>query len=188
MTSKATSRFSDEKTVAAAQSLVRLLNTRPHAGQVDTLAVGNSGPEEIRRQFAEDEEEMDAADLDLVVRLRDALVVTLSDDADADAAVAWGAISELVSSATVRRVFTPSGVELVRAAGSAMVGAIASAIHDVVDADSWTRLRFCPNHQCDLAFFDTTRSRTQKWDSYETCGNKANVSAHRARLRDGKVA
>jgi len=188
MTSKTSSGFNSDKTVTAAQRLVTLLNTRPHAGQPDALVVGGEGPDAVRRQFAENAPEMDAADLAHVARLRDALVMTLIDDASVEAAAAWERVSELTGSATVRRVFTPSGVELHPAAGSAVLGAIADAIHDVVDADSWSRLRFCPNHKCDLAFYDTTRSRTQKWDSYETCGNKANVSAHRARLRDSNLA
>jgi predicted RNA-binding Zn ribbon-like protein len=29
--------------------------------------------------------------------------------------------------------------------------------------------------------YDTTRSRTQRWHSYELCGNRANVAAFRAR-------
>ena len=188
MTSKMTSGFSSDKTQAAAQRLVTLLNTRPHAGHPDVLVAGGEGIEAIRRQFAGNAQDMDATDLAQVARLRDALVMTLVDDASVEAAEAWEQVSELIGSATVRRVFTPSGVELHPAAGSAILGAIADAIHDVVDADSWSRIRFCPNHQCDLAFFDTTRSRTQKWDSYETCGNKANVSAHRARIRDNNLA
>ena len=187
MTTQRSSGFKSAKTIAAADGLVALLNTRPHATQPDALAVGNAASHEILRPFAENAAEMDASDLDLVVRLRDALALTLIED-PAVTTAAWNEVSQLTSSATVRRVFTPAGVELRPAAGSAVLGAIVSAIQDVVEADSWSRLRVCPNHLCELAFFDATRSRTQKWDSYETCGNRANVSAHRARLRDGSIA
>lgn len=49
----------------------------------------------------------------------------------------------------------------------------------------WTvdqqRIRVCANDGCRAVFYDTTRSRTQRWHSYELCGNRANVAAFRAR-------
>ncbi len=38
--------------------------------------------------------------------------------------------------------------------------------------------------ECDEVFYDTTRSRTRRWHSYESCGNRANVSAYRARTAE----
>jgi predicted RNA-binding Zn ribbon-like protein len=46
---------------------------------------------------------------------------------------------------------------------------------------TWDRIRLCANHECSAAFYDTTRSRTQRWHSYAICGNKSNVAAYRAR-------
>ncbi|MDT5029510.1 MAG: hypothetical protein QOE61_5936, partial [Micromonosporaceae bacterium] len=54
-----------------------------------------------------------------------------------------------------------------------------------IAADRWTRLHLCANDVCRVAFYDASRSRTQRWHSYETCGNRANAAAHRARRNSG---
>ncbi|WP_414711145.1 CGNR zinc finger domain-containing protein [Pseudonocardia sp.] len=41
------------------------------------------------------------------------------------------------------------------------------------------RLRRCANPVCDIAFYDGTRSRTQRWHSYARGGNRCNVAAYR---------
>jgi predicted RNA-binding Zn ribbon-like protein len=181
MTPKSGSGYNSPKTLEAAEALVALLNTRPHAQVGDSLTQPEVGEEVIRR-FGGEPGEPDPAELRKVAELRDALALTLSSDTS-ESEAAWSDVSRLVSSATVRRVFTPAQVVLEPAAGDVVVSAIAQAVQDVVDADSWSRLRVCSNHLCELAFYDSTRSRTQKWDSYETCGNRANVAAHRARLQ-----
>jgi predicted RNA-binding Zn ribbon-like protein len=118
-----------------------------------------------------------------VGRLRGALARTLGHDA-VERERAWGEVSELLKPVTVRRVFSASGVRLEPAEGAPVLAGIAAAVQALVDADSWPRLRVCPNHLCNRAFYDSTRSRTQRWDSFDTCGNKANVAAHRARVRE----
>jgi predicted RNA-binding Zn ribbon-like protein len=48
-------------------------------------------------------------------------------------------------------------------------------------AGHWNRIKVCANADCKALFYDTTRSRTRRWHSFEQCGNKANVAAHRQR-------
>ncbi len=45
----------------------------------------------------------------------------------------------------------------------------------------WSRIRVCDAPECSTAFFDSTRSRTRRWCSMATCGNRAKVSEHRQR-------
>lgn len=178
--------FKSAVTLRAAQLLVAFLNTRPHADAGDGLA--DSDPnEEILNGFTTGLQHGELSDRNALRSLRDALVLTLSED-EPEADRAWSEVTQLTSSVTVRRVFTTDGVRLEPAGGEAVLGSVAAAIQAVVEADSWSRLRICPNHLCDLVFYDTTRSRTQKWDSYETCGNRANVSAHRARVQERRAS
>ncbi|MFD9007044.1 CGNR zinc finger domain-containing protein [Streptomyces sp. NPDC059582] len=52
---------------------------------------------------------------------------------------------------------------------------------EMIADGTWQRIRACANEDCAHAFYDTTRSRTQRWHSYEDCGNRTNVAAYRAR-------
>lgn len=42
------------------------------------------------------------------------------------------------------------------------------------------RLKRCERSACDLIFYDTTRSRTQRWHADEPCGNRERQRRHRA--------
>jgi predicted RNA-binding Zn ribbon-like protein len=43
------------------------------------------------------------------------------------------------------------------------------------------RVRECAADDCDLIFFDESRSNNRRWCSMQRCGNRAKVRAHRAR-------
>jgi predicted RNA-binding Zn ribbon-like protein len=45
------------------------------------------------------------------------------------------------------------------------------------------RIRKCGNPACILFFDDTSRSRTRRWCSMKSCGNRAKVAAHYRRRR-----
>lgn len=175
--------YKSTRTLGAAELLVAFLNTRPHADEGEGLFGASGQSEGILSGIAGGLAQADPADLASVRSLRDALVLTIGAEG-ADAEVAWSEVSRLIAAVTVRRVFTADGVRLEPIGGGTALSGIAAAVQAVVEADSWPRLRICPNHKCDLVFYDATRSRTQKWDSYDTCGNRANVSAHRARQQE----
>lgn len=42
------------------------------------------------------------------------------------------------------------------------------------------RLRRCAREECDLLFYDTTRSRTQRWHAEDPCGWRERQRRHRA--------
>jgi predicted RNA-binding Zn ribbon-like protein len=42
------------------------------------------------------------------------------------------------------------------------------------------RLRRCARSECDLLFYDTTRSRTQRWHAEDPCGWRERQRRHRA--------
>lgn len=157
-----------------ATALVRLLNTRPHAGAEDTLTSDTAAAALADLPGA------GSGDLDLpVIRaLRDALAAAVGGDEDA-----WERVDALASGPLLRRRFRGgrAGFEVV--ADESGTAAVLAAVAALLEQDAFSRLRICGNDLCELVFFDTTRNRTQRWDSYATCGNRANVAAHRARRR-----
>lgn len=48
---------------------------------------------------------------------------------------------------------------------------------------TWPRLKLCRNERCPVAFYDCSRNGSRVWHDVSTCGNAANVRAHRARNR-----
>ncbi|MEU3985684.1 CGNR zinc finger domain-containing protein [Streptomyces sp. NPDC026672] len=124
---------------------------------------------------------LDEAALEDVRRFRDVLNRLLVDRGDADA---WQRLNALAREVSLRAVFSPDEVELVAEPGADRpVGDLVIHLHRVIGDGSWLRVRLCANDTCAAAFYDATRSRTQRWHSYADCGNKSNVAAHRARVR-----
>jgi len=50
------------------------------------------------------------------------------------------------------------------------------------------RLKLCRNPRCAVAFYDRSRNNSGVWHDVRTCGNAANLRAHRARQRDTAAA
>ena len=72
------------------------------------------------------------------------------------------------------------------AAGSASIPALfVLVVAALSEGGAWSRIRVCDAPECSTAFFDSTRSRTRRWCSMATCGNRAKVSEHRQ--RQGKM-
>ena len=67
--------------------------------------------------------------------------------------------------------------------GEAVLAEFLIRLHQAITGGSLRRLRRCANPVCDIAFYDGTRSRTQRWHSYARCGNRCNVAAYRSRAR-----
>jgi hypothetical protein len=49
--------------------------------------------------------------------------------------------------------------------------------------DVLRRLKICRNRRCGSVFFDRSRNNSGVWHDVRTCGNAANLRAHRARKR-----
>jgi predicted RNA-binding Zn ribbon-like protein len=164
-----------------ADAIVQLLNSRPHATPTlpDRLDTADSAVE-IVRLFAPTAD-LSQQRLDLVRGLRSDLMAVVEATTTAETDKAWAELSDRVAAVKLRQVFASSGVDLEQVGGDDVVGAITLAVAELVNAGQWTRMRICANDICRGVFYDTTRSRTQRWHSYELCGNKSNVAAHRAR-------
>jgi predicted RNA-binding Zn ribbon-like protein len=175
-----------------AAAIVELLNSRPHATPLlpDTLTGAETAAEILRPFGLPDDEQPTAEQLDRVRKLRGDLmaVVDAGDDADA-AEVAWARLDQQTADVSFRYALSVAGrTQLRQVAGDPVIGGIIRALADLQAANLWSRIRSCANGLCSHVFYDTTRSRTQRWDSYETCGNRVNVAAYRARSRPSRPA
>ncbi|MEU4674060.1 CGNR zinc finger domain-containing protein [Amycolatopsis sp. NPDC023774] len=172
---------SEASVPATAAAVVDLLNSRAYAIHTDKL----DDPElahTLLKPFGQDESPIPPQRLDLVRGLRSNLMTLLTPEDPADAAQAWTTFTERTSSAAFTQDFsTPGTVQQHQIAGDTVVGGITLHIADLVAGGMWGRLRICANHECTKVFYDTTRSRTHRWHSYELCGNRVNVASHRAR-------
>ena len=77
--------------------------------------------------------------------------------------------------ATVRRWRSPESLLL----------PIGEAMARLVADEDFTHVKACEGHNCTLMFVDHTRARARRWCSMGLCGNRAKVSAHRKRKREG---
>jgi predicted RNA-binding Zn ribbon-like protein len=62
--------------------------------------------------------------------------------------------------------------------------AIARAGIQVFDGANLERVRECAAEDCELVFFDESRSNNRRWCSMQRCGNRAKVRAHRSRAHE----
>ncbi|MFI7604455.1 CGNR zinc finger domain-containing protein [Micromonospora sp. NPDC049366] len=177
----------DPRVPAAAAAIVGLLNSRPHA--TPALPDGLDDPGEataILSRFAPAAPGAPTADqLDRVRAIRDDLMAVLAADTPARTAQAWTALTERSGDLTFRQTFSPEGQARLRpATGDPLAAEILLLVAELTAANTWSRVRICANEMCSHVFYDTTRSRTQRWHSYEMCGNRTNVAAYRARSRE----
>jgi predicted RNA-binding Zn ribbon-like protein len=61
---------------------------------------------------------------------------------------------------------------------------LARRVIEELDALEPDRLRRCARPECDLLFYDTTRSRTRRWHAEDPCGWRERQRAHRHRTSD----
>lgn len=95
------------------------------------------------------------------------------------AVVGWGGVAELVLGA--------DGVVELRAGGGGaeyVVSRVLAGVFEAQQVDRWRRLKVCRNARCRVAFFDRSKNNSGVWHSLKTCGNPANLRAHRARIKE----
>jgi predicted RNA-binding Zn ribbon-like protein len=64
---------------------------------------------------------------------------------------------------------------------------IAADAADLLCEGDLSRVRKCENPACVLYYYDTSRSRTRRWCSMSSCGNRAKVAAHYRRRQDDRT-
>jgi predicted RNA-binding Zn ribbon-like protein len=62
---------------------------------------------------------------------------------------------------------------------TSLAAALARRVIDELTALAPDRLRRCARPECDLLFYDTTRSRTRRWHAEDPCGWRERQRVHR---------
>jgi predicted RNA-binding Zn ribbon-like protein len=106
---------------------------------------------------------------------RDTLRAVISGQVDPDPMIAGTA------AVTVTR--TGARLEPVGSGASWLSAAIAIEAAGAHADDSFRRLKLCRGPLCRVAFYDRSKNNSRVWHDTATCGNQANVRAHRARRR-----
>ena len=178
---------------AAARVITELLNSRQHAFSTEQLDSPGTAAEVVRSILPDDDGSADdgsgLVDDGLIARLRtlrEDLAAVLDAETPSEREKAWARFTADSRDVAVWHDFTtPGQVRLRRRTGSPAEVAVVLAAAALVSDGTWARVKVCANEVCGAAFYDSTRSRTQRWHSYEVCGNRHNVAAHRARRGDG---
>ena len=171
---------------AGVRLLIDFVNTRPVVGRPDLLGDPATASAYLRQcGLPEDVARLGKATLRRARELRDALADVLgSDPGDPERLDGWQVVNDLAATTPLTVTFR-SGPSAVLAPTNGephpIVGRLVADVHAAIAADQWTRLHLCANDACRVAYYDASRSRTQRWHSYETCGNRVNVAAHRKR-------
>ncbi len=185
----ATNQKPDPRVSASVAAVVDLLNSRPHATPAlpDTLDDPRRAGVILGPFDPSAQDPQPPARIEQVRAVRAHLVAVLAADTPAQTAQAWTLLTEEGKDLTFRQTFTAAGQpQLQQVSGDPVVGRIVLTVAELVSTNTWSRLRICANERCSHVFYDTTRSRTQRWHSYEMCGNRTNVAAYRARARGAR--
>ena len=123
-----------------------------------------------------------AADLDLALRLRDALHVALVGNhegtPDLEALEAIGTDLPL----RMRQGGGGPALGPVRAGVPGALSEILVAVMASTADDTWRRLKICSSDECAWAFYDATKNRSRTYCEWG-CGNKIKSRNYRARQR-----
>jgi hypothetical protein len=96
-----------------------------------------------------------------------------------DGPLSWVGVAALELGADGQVDLRPSG------AGAAyVISKVLSVVFEAQQADTWRRLKTCRNERCQVAFYDRSRNNSGAWHNVKTCGNQANLRAHRARNQE----
>lgn len=162
--------------------LINLINAHSIGGAPDAFDTAASAASYLTESGFEagDDVKVTPAGLHQLRTLRDALIAVIERPDDDSA---WAQLDAIAAHAQLRVRFSASGRSDLATEASgvqAIVDQTIASLHAALADGTWSRVRLCALDVCHSAFYDATRSRTQRWHSYAVCGNRTNVAAYRA--------
>jgi predicted RNA-binding Zn ribbon-like protein len=161
--------------------VINLINAHSIGGAPDAFDSAASAASYLAESgFDRGEVRVTPAGLRQLRTLRDALIAVIERPDDESA---WAQLDAIAARAPLHvRISAPGTSELTAVASGvpAIVGQTIAVLHHALADGTWSRVRLCALDACHSAFYDATRSRTQRWHSYAMCGNRTNVAAYRA--------
>lgn len=165
--------------------LRRFVNTKDIEAGTDELATLEGAVAWLRSIGVRDVRTPRSADLDELVRLREAL---------RDAVAHRGSPNGVRGIAAVNGIAEQHPIVLRFEPGRAPFASHAAGIDGVVERlltiaaiatidGTWDRLKTCANGGCRWVFYDHSRNRSRTWCSMDVCGARAKMRTYRARIR-----
>ncbi len=186
----------DDETKPAPPPLRRiqaLLNTVERPDGADRLA----DPADAREWLIDNallvpDAVLDAADLVLVVQVREALRAMIVGNGGGPRATAadLAPLRRVAEAAAVRTTLEPDGTVQLSVHGDDVTTRLATmllAIRDAQRDGTWALLKACGNDECRWAFYDSSRNHGGMWCDMASCGNKLKNREFRARRRAGRT-
>ena len=136
----------------------------------------------LREEGLVGDDELDEADLEWGLAVRDALITKVLENMGAphDPEATWRLNTAAVETGLRPRFDAPRldpTAEGVRGAIGRILGVAFLAELD----GSWHRFRMCADPTCTTVFYDRSKNHSAKWCSMQNCGNRSKVRAFRER-------
>jgi predicted RNA-binding Zn ribbon-like protein len=80
------------------------------------------------------------------------------------------------------------GLAPVRPGIDGALGRLLAIVFRSMADGTWQRLKACPDHDCEWAFYDWSKNRSGTWCDMRVCGNRAKARAFRERRQQGKTS
>jgi len=167
--------------------LVEFVNTHDLEEETDAIATSDQLRAWIAEHAGEYLPELEDADLQRVLELREALRALLrtnngleTDERELEP------LREAAERSRYRLSFDDEGLLSLAPARADLSGFESSlllAIERLQCEDAWPRLKACTDEECQWAFYDTTRNRSRTWCSMDVCGNREKTKRYRQRKR-----
>jgi predicted RNA-binding Zn ribbon-like protein len=128
---------------------------------------------------------VDERDLSRALAVREGLrALLLANNGEPLDAERVATLEAAAAPAGIRVSFAEAGAPALSPHASGVDGALARLLAIVAEASArgdWERLKACPRHDCQWAFFDHSRNHSGRWCRMESCGNVEKARAYRAR-------
>ena len=167
--------------------LVReFVNTADLEGEEEELASPAGLARWLRaRDLLESDADVGEKDLQRAIAVREALRAQLKahngSDRDPEAVAT---LHEAANRAGIALTFDEAGASRLepRTPGAdGAIGRLLTIVHEAEHEGTWARLKACPWHTCQWAFYDNTKNASGVWCTMEVCGNRAKAKAYRER-------
>ena len=122
--------------------------------------------------------------LDVREGLRSLLLAHNGEEVDAAKVARLDRAAGRASMRTSFAAGTPELVPGTEGVDGALAGILA-IVAASAEQGTWERLKACPRDCCLWAFYDTSKNRSKRWCSMESCGNVEKARAFRHRQRAG---
>ena len=139
------------------------------------------------RDLLSPDEELSDADLRHAITVREALrKALLANNGEPLDPTAMETLNAAAKSAELVVRFGNEGdgsLAPIRPGLDGAIGRLLAIAHGAMHDGTWSRLKACPAHDCEWAFYDSSKNRSRTWCNMAVCGNREKARAFRARHR-----